>query len=187
MLKRLLFDSQKYFLLILFLSAYSCKTYIPFDANLNKQCKENGIDVLKVQFYNSDKLVIEREVTSGSALVNGGVIKFKNGKKIEQVLIKRHTPGVALTQSTDVEKSNHCLSVAFQVENNETFAFQDWKKNNPAHFYTIGGELINGVFQILYAGNYYVTVEGAPFLVVDARIKNKLKKTAKILKGRTVE
>ena len=68
----------------------------------------NEINLKNVQFYNSKKIVLKRNLSLEQTKVRQGKIRFKNGKYIEEIIIKKHTPGVA------VDNGKKYLDIAFE-------------------------------------------------------------------------
>ena len=70
------------------------------------------------QFYTSEKIVLRREIPQASAAVTNGQIHFERGKYIEEVSIKKNTPGTC-------EFVDHgVLHMSFENDNNKTFKFR---------------------------------------------------------------
>ena len=81
------------FALVAFLS--SCGPRLsPYTQRLydDQQWTEN--DLRRIQFYLSEDLVLSRERRGGSSTITRGQIKIVDGREIEQIVIKRNTPGV---------------------------------------------------------------------------------------------
>jgi hypothetical protein len=104
-------------LLIVFLVpiAMSCK--VAFTENLRIQLESNNIDLKKIQFYNSESIVLQRELTSKETGVVGGKIKIEHGKKIEVIVIGKNTPGICERVGTDT------LQILFEKGDNKWIPF----------------------------------------------------------------
>ena len=60
-----------------------------------KQRMENAnIPLNKVQFYNSEDIILLRQLASEDVVLNRGRIKIENGKEVEEIIIPAFTPGV---------------------------------------------------------------------------------------------
>ena len=66
--------------------------------------QQNGwteAELSKIQFYLSEDLVLSRERNKGTTAIVQGRVRVENGKNIEEVVIKRGTPGVVLFTPKD--------------------------------------------------------------------------------------
>ncbi len=79
------------FLGILFLA--SCSNKIYYTRELNTKVSQRGLTIHKIQFYVSKKIVMKRILPQNNAELANGEIRFEDGKLIDQVIIKKNTPG----------------------------------------------------------------------------------------------
>ncbi|MEM6395813.1 MAG: hypothetical protein AAF741_05665 [Bacteroidota bacterium] len=68
----------------------------PYTQRLYEDQGWNENDLRRIQFYLSEDLVLSREARGGSSTITRGQIKIVDGREVEQVVIKRNTPGVFL-------------------------------------------------------------------------------------------
>lgn len=54
-----------------------------------------------LQYYVSERVVLERELTSRDAGIAAGRIRVKRGRVVEKVVIRRNTPGIAVDWGPD--------------------------------------------------------------------------------------
>lgn len=66
----------------------------PYTQRLYEDQNWNENDLRRIQFYLSEDLVLSREARGGSTTIERGQIKIVDGREVEQVVIKRNTPGV---------------------------------------------------------------------------------------------
>jgi hypothetical protein len=66
----------------------------PFSTKLLNEGGWRDNDLKKIQFYVSEDVVIRRKITDGSSEITSGTIKMVKGVRVEEVRIKRGTPGV---------------------------------------------------------------------------------------------
>ncbi len=72
-----------------------CASYVDFTQEMVDQHHLVAKDLQNLQFYNSDKIVLRRELTKGSRAITGShKLLVIAGKEIEEVVIEKHTPGV---------------------------------------------------------------------------------------------
>lgn len=85
----------KYLLTLFFgtLILASCSNKIFYSSELNAQVAQKKLDVNKIQFYVSKKIVLKRVLPHNNAELASGEIHFEDGKLIDQIIIKKNTPG----------------------------------------------------------------------------------------------
>ncbi|HKK79930.1 MAG TPA: hypothetical protein VJ933_09890 [Phaeodactylibacter sp.] len=86
-------------LLSLLLFSSCGPTLSPFTKRVYEQGNFSTSDLERIQFYLSDDIVLRRELTGGRSEVISGEIKIIDGRKVEQVVIPKGTPGVLAFQS----------------------------------------------------------------------------------------
>ena len=81
---------------LLFLLSSCGPTLRPFTKNLQEDYTWSNDELKRIQFYLSDDIVLRREASGGSSEIIEGEIKVIEGREVEQVVIKKGTPGVFL-------------------------------------------------------------------------------------------
>jgi len=79
------------FLGILFITSCSKKIY--YTSDLNAKVAQKNLTVHKIQFYVSKKIILKRILPHDNAELANGEIRFEDGKLIDQIIIKKNTPG----------------------------------------------------------------------------------------------
>lgn len=73
-----------------------CASTVPFTHEIRTE-HDLGPDELEgLQFYVSNDVVLRREVEVRGRTIDDGQLKLHAGKSIEEVVIEKHTPGVAV-------------------------------------------------------------------------------------------
>ena len=76
-------------------SATGCVSYVPFTAELQTEHRLAPKDLQNLQFYTSQKITLRRELANDSRQITGShKLLVIAGKRIEEVVIEKHTPGV---------------------------------------------------------------------------------------------
>ncbi|MDN5203220.1 hypothetical protein QQ008_17655 [Fulvivirgaceae bacterium BMA10] len=84
--------------LVIGITASSCvQELTPYTSRVHRETGLSGEQLKKVQFYNSQRIVLYREVGKNTTEVVSGEIKIIDGKRIEQVVINPNTPGVLVS------------------------------------------------------------------------------------------
>lgn len=85
------------FVALAILGFSSCSPQLsPFTEDLYDDNRWSESELKQIQFYLSDDIVLRREASDGIATIESGKIKMENGKQIEEVVIRKGTPGVFL-------------------------------------------------------------------------------------------
>ncbi len=108
----------------LLMSACASRKTLYFDQKMRQNIESYKIDLPDIQFYNSKKIVLERNLSYEETKVASGKIRFENGKIIEKVTIKKRTPGVCENFDDDF------LDVSFEQGDNNTLRFIRDKKDH---------------------------------------------------------
>jgi hypothetical protein len=96
--------------------------------------KGSNIPLEKIQFFNDNGLVLERELSSSDANVKAGVLVIKNGKSINRITLDKQTPGALV--KVDGEK----LLVSFD---------EGAKESNSLTFLPVAGENGDSYYQLV--------------------------------------
>ncbi|MCX6294236.1 MAG: hypothetical protein NT127_08085 [Sphingobacteriales bacterium] len=95
----------------------SCR--VLFTEQLRQKAENQKIDLTKIQFYNSDKIVLTRTLASSEVSLASGKVTFQNGIYTEIIKIKKNTRG-----KCDMVGSN-ILNISFEVGNNRSLVFEN--------------------------------------------------------------
>lgn len=100
----------------------SCSNLILFTKNTRDSLIKNHQDISEVQFYNSDKIVLKRNLSKDETQVAKGVIVLENGKYFEEIVIPKQTRGVVTKEGPGY------LRIAFEEGDKRNLRF-DINKN----------------------------------------------------------
>jgi len=158
----------------------SCSDKVLYNKQLQQKLYLNEINLGSVQFYNSKKIVLKRNLDLDEAKVSQGKIKFNNGQYIEEIIIDKNTPGVA------VKNGKNFLDIAFEKGKKGYFTFI----LNPDNYFQLSAKTWeNNLGKVTYDSlNYYILPQGAKALLKVSKddISGVEKKTRK-LKGIKIE
>lgn len=104
-------------LFVIVVTTLSCK--VTFTQRIRTQAESSKIDLSKIQFYNSDKILLKRSLSSDEVKVASGQITIENGKYIEVIRILKNTPGKCTMTN------NNQLQITFEDGSNKTLLFQN--------------------------------------------------------------
>jgi hypothetical protein len=154
----------------------------PFTSSMYKKNKWSDFELMKIQFYLSDAIVLTRIAdNSSSTTFSKGNISIEKGKKLEKVIIPRGTPGVLLFKSEDEN-----FAISFENDNDQKFLIFG-SNNQSAEYGLLPEEWKNKTPIIKYNGQVY---RAAPQsitakLLVNLKQANKIIVENKVVKGRT--
>jgi hypothetical protein len=93
----------------------SCK--VVFTEQIRNQAAANKIDLSKIQFYNSDKIVLKRTLSSNEVSVTSGRVIVENGMYTEIIKIKKNTRGKCESYT------DNNLNISFESGSNRSLPF----------------------------------------------------------------
>jgi hypothetical protein len=167
---------------IVVLSACSPQ-YTFFTEDLNEKQKWSAEDIRQIQFYVSRDIILSRALTENETKISEGKIIMKDGRKVEQVVIKSGTPGVLVLMPKEdrfaisfEESDDAYLMFGPNPKYYDRFALlaQDWERD--------GGK-------IHYKGNVYEVDAASAYasLMVDLRRTGTNEYQTRRVQGRTVK
>ena len=90
-------QSLRIMALLLVITAIGCSPELrPFTTNILQEGGWSDSDLQKIQFYLSDDIVIRRNLSEGTSEITSGTIKIVKGVRVEEVRIRKGTPGTFL-------------------------------------------------------------------------------------------
>ncbi|MCI5081258.1 MAG: hypothetical protein MRY78_06205 [Saprospiraceae bacterium] len=104
------------FLAVLSMTAFSCSNLKPFTQGLLEENKWSETELKKIQFYLSEDIRLTRQITGGSSEIIAGEIRVVNGRKVEQIIIEKGTPGVLLFRPRQDR-----FAVSFEADGSDKF------------------------------------------------------------------
>ena len=72
----------------------SCKTLVPFTESLKDANAWQDDDLKQIQYYNSETIILHRQLNKNETGTVSGKIKVVVGKQVKEIIIKKGTPGV---------------------------------------------------------------------------------------------
>lgn len=170
------------FLLSLFILP-SCKNLVPYTDALRKQNNWSDAEIQRIQFYTSEEIVLYRELVSGSTQIVSGKIKKMNGREIEEIVIKRNTPGVV----TEIPKEGK-MYVSFEIGDSYYLSFGLNPEQRGRYVLLAKEWTKGGIGKVTYNGVEFQASpsSAAAYLQVDMRRRSKEAMDARVAKGRKV-
>ncbi len=88
----------------------------PFTEGLYNENRWTEVDLRKIQFYLSEDIVLRRQLSSTDARIEGGRIRVVGGRQVEEIVIRRGTPGVFL-----FSPKRDRLAISFETGSKDRF------------------------------------------------------------------
>lgn len=153
-----------------------------------QQIEKAGVDIKQVQFYNSEEIILARQLNKEEIKVAEGKVRIENGKNIEEIIIPANTPGIC---ELNDEKT---LKVSFDAGDGTTIPFLVERKGDvvtSGSYFKIGAKKWvrtnrgRKVGKLDYEGQVYNIVRGAESrLMIDKAVLNRVKRETRVAKGR---
>ncbi|MGB0369534.1 MAG: hypothetical protein ACPGD8_09020 [Flavobacteriales bacterium] len=153
-----------------------------------QQIEKAGVDLKQVQFYNSEEIILARQIKKEEINVAEGKVRIENGKHIEEIIIPANTPGICELNN---EKT---LKVSFDAGDGKTIPFLVEKRGeivSSGSYFKIGAKKWvrtsrgRKVGKLDYEGEIYNIVRGSDSkLMIDKSVLNRVKRDTHVAKGR---
>jgi len=167
----------------------SCSTSrLYLTVETRQQIEKANINLNQLQFYNSEEIVLIRQLSKEDIGVDKGKIKIQNGKQVEEIIIQRNTPGVCELHD---EKT---IKISFETGDGKQIPFLVERRNGivtEGSNFKIGAkewvttERGNKVGKLDYDGKVFTLIRGLNSrLLVDKDMLNKVERDTRVAKGR---
>ncbi len=160
----------------------SCSPQLtPFTQNLYEQNQWSDDDLKQIQFYLSEDIVLRRNISSGSTEIVSGEIKMVDGKKVEEVVIRRGTPGIMLFKPKEKR-----IAVSFEDGNDSRFLMFGPNPKARNRYVLLASDWDRKKGKITYDDKAYYTSGSNAYatLMVDLKRTRKVSVRSRTAKGR---
>ena len=171
-------------ILFIFLSSSCSPRLSPFTQKLYEENDWAEEDLKRIQFYLSEDIILRREATSGRSTIQGGEIKMVDGKKVEEIVIRKGTPGLLLF----TPKKNR-FAVSFESGNDDRYLMFGPNPKAGNHYVLLASDWKRSRGKVSYDGKTYWTPNESAYaaLLVDLKKVRKVSVKSRTAKGRTVK
>lgn len=107
----------------------SCKTLVPFTQDLKTSNGWTDNEVKQIQYYNSAPIILNRQLKSNETGIVSGKIKMVDGKQVEEIVIRKGTPGV-VSALPDGQR----MAISFEIGDDHYLTF-GLDKNRGGRYY----------------------------------------------------
>ena len=153
-----------------------------FTDELNERYRWTDDELKKIQFYVSQDIVLKREINGGDREIVSGKIKIEDGRQIEEVVIKKGTPGAFLFSPKEDR-----FAIGFE-EGNERYLIFGPSPKYSDRFVLLASDWDRRTGEVSYDNKTWrVSSDNAyAALLVDLRKINKVDVNSRVAKGRKV-
>lgn len=158
-----------------------------FTVQSKKEIEGAGVDLTQVQFYNSEEIILARQISKEEVKVAEGKVRVENGKNIEEIIIPANTPGICELydeKTLKISFDSEGKSIPFLVErrNDMVVSGSYFKIGAKEWTRTSRGRRVG---KLDYEGEMYSIVRGSGSrLMIDKAVLNKVDRKTKVVKGR---
>ena len=153
---------------------------IPFTQSLRNEHNLTPMEIKKLQFYVSDPIHLNQSLSSDQTEVVRGKLVTKSGKFVEEIIVNKGTPGVA------VKVEAQLLRISF--EEKTSMAFVQGLAVDPDKFFLLLEKDLEGRDAVKFAGSWYVPRENAALahlLIAKGNLSDVVSKR-RVLPGRRI-
>lgn len=163
------------------LFTFSCSPTLTYLNNdMIKENKWTEEDLKKIQFYLSENIVLTRSLSSGESTIESGKIKIKNGKKIEQIVFKKGTPGILMFFPKEER-----FAISFDNSSPDKYLVFGANPKMNSRYALLAKEWDRYSGTVTYNGQTYETSSHSAFssLLVNLKSAKKIERSTEIAKG----
>ena len=157
----------------------------PFTERLYQEQGWSDSELKKIQFYTSEDITLFRELSQGDSKIVSGEIKIRNGRKVDEVKIKKGTPGIFLFKPKEDK-----FAISFESDGDDKFLIFGASERRGGRYQLLAKDWKRrGYGKVTYAGSEYrINSESAyASLLVDLDRKRSTKVKSRTARGRTVD
>jgi len=168
---------------VIVLTSSCSKTLTYFTDDIYAENNWNESELKQIQYYLSEDIRLERVYGTGGSDIQDGQIKIKSERKVDEVIIKKGTPGILVFSP----KSNR-FALSFDEDPDKYLMFGPNEKANGRYVLLAKKWKKRGGI-ISYGGVEYRTTSDSAYaaLMVDISKARKTSKKSKTASGRRVK
>lgn len=158
----------------------------PFTQQLYEEQQWSEEELKRIQFYISEDILLFRELRKGESEIVSGEIKIRNGRKVDEVVIKKGTPGVLLFRPKEDK-----FAISFEDGSDERYLIfgPSRKRGRNGRYGLLSKDWNRRSGKVTYDGRTYNTGSDSAYaaLMVDLKRIRDTEVRSRVAKGRTVD
>lgn len=170
--------------LLVLLGVSACTpTLTSFTQRLYDEYDWTEDELKRIQFYVSDDIVLNRGLTAGQSEIISGEIKVVDGREVEEVIIRRNTPGVLLF----MPKENR-FAISFEADGDDRYLIFGPNPKAGNRYALLASEWRRRGGTVNYEGRQFNVSSASAFasLMVDLKKVRKISVKSRTARGRKV-
>lgn len=171
-------------MLFLLLTVSSCGPNLrPFTRSLYQERNWTENELKRVQFYLSENIVMRRQVSGSTFEVTSGEIKIVDGRKVEEIVVPRGTPGILLFRPKESR-----FAVSFEEGNDNRYLVFGPNPKAGGRFVLLASEWNRRQGKVTYDGRKWDVDAGSAYssLMVDLKKIRKVSVNSRTARGRKI-
>lgn len=133
----------------------ACKTLVPYNKELQIQNQWQEQDLKQIQFYLSNAITLNRQLSNSATAIVSGKIKTVDGKQVEEIIIKKGTKGI-LTEMPD----NRRMAISFEIDDSHYLTFGAYENKGGRYYLMLRSFEKNKFAKVSYVDKeFYVSPE----------------------------
>lgn len=158
--------------------AGGCIRTVPLTSKLISKYDLSHDDLKRLQYYVSDDVIMQIEVSQSEAKRHGAGLKWRKDRFVHEVEIMENLPGIA----EDI--SDNILGISFKA--GSTFRFT-LAADRDGKFYMTPDRVVDGNYIFEYNGQEYTTSSTSHvYLLVESKGLSEFRREREVLPGRRV-
>lgn len=170
---------------VMFLLLSACSpTLTSFTQRLYDEYDWSESELKRIQFYVSDDIALHRELSGGKSEIISGEIKVVDGREVEEVIVRRGTPGVLLF----MPKENR-FAVSFEADGDDRYLIFGPNPKAGNRYTLLASEWRRRGGVVTYDGRRFNVGSSSAYasLMVDLKKVRKISVKSRTVRGRKVE
>lgn len=151
---------------------------VPYTSAIQEKYELSEQELKNIQFFVSDEIVLYKASDDGDASAMNGELLVRSDKQIDEVIIRKGTPGVVISAGT------RKLLVSFEIGEGRFLIFGS--NTEDGWYHLMAEEWTRRHGKLEYAGNTYFAAPGSGRAHLQLRMRKLrlLEKQSKIVQGR---
>lgn len=159
----------------------ACKTLVPFTNDLKTQNDWEEQDLKQIQFYLSNSITLHRQLSNSATEIVSGKIKTVDGKQVEEIIIKKGTPGI-MTEMPDRKR----MAISFEIDDSHYLTFGSYQNKGGRYYLMLREFKKNKYAKVSYVDKeFYISPESLnAFLQINMKKIQKEERKQRVAGGR---
>lgn len=167
---------------VLFTGCATTNGLIPFTHDLRHIHGLENEDLMKLQYYLAEPIVLYRSDVSGGSTITDGKLITQGDSTVDEIVVEEGTPGIAIDAGED------WVAISFEESASVLpFSSDEAHRAEWSGFYSLSGSDWNsGIGAVEYDGKIYSAIRdsGFAYLLIDKESLSKVVKNKRSLEGR---